>query len=426
MDIEKYLSKFFNGTKDPSLRAMEFFMEEFEHPEEELKAIHIAGTNGKGSITEMITKVLINAGYTVGKYMSPHLIKYNERISINNKNISDIEIEELINKINPKIEKYNSQNDTHVTLFELETTMAFLYFKEKKCDFVILETGLGGLYDCTNVCKPIISIISNIGYDHMHILGNTLPEIAVQKAGIIKENSNTIFVSQQDNVNKVIYDTCKEKNNKLHIVFENDIINYSYDKNYQKFDYKQFKHILVNLKGFKQCINASIIIECVQILNKIGYKITENEMKNALKTVIHKARFETINKQPLIIYDGAHNEPAIENLKNTINMYHKEDKKVYIISILKTKDYKTILKQLCDDTESIYIFTGGNDSTRYVEKQELLKIAKTYLKIPNMFALDLEESIREVKNKYINYTTFVIGSFYIYGDVLNFINKNVK
>ena len=423
MDIEKYLSKFFNGTKNPSLKVMEFFMEEFEHPEKELKTIHIAGTNGKGSITEMIAKVLINAGYTVGKYMSPHLIKYNERISINNKNINDIEIEELINKINPKIEEYNSKNDTPVTLFELETTMAFLYFKEKKCDFVILETGLGGLYDCTNICKPIISIISNIGYDHMQILGNTLPEIAVQKAGIIKENSNTIFVSQEDDVNKVIFNTCKDKNNDLHIISEKDIINYSYDKNYQKFDYKQFKDILVNLKGYKQCINASIIIECVQILNKIGYEIIEKDMKTALRTIIHKARFETISKEPLIIYDGAHNEPAIENLKNTINMYHKEDKKVYIISILKSKDYKTILKQLCTDLDIIYIFTSGNDSTRYVEKEELLKTAKTYLKIPNMFALDLEESIREVKNKYINYTTFVIGSFYIYSDVLKFISK---
>lgn len=426
MDIEKYLSNFFKGTKNPSLKAMKFFMKEFEHLEKELKAIHIAGTNGKGSITEMITKVLINAGYTVGKYMSPHLIKYNERISINNKNISDIEIEELINKINPKIEEYNSKNDIPVTLFELETTMAFLYFKEKKCDFVILETGLGGLYDCTNICKPIVSIISNIGYDHMDILGNTLPEIAVQKAGIIKENSNTIFVNQEDDVNKVIYNTCKEKNNDLHIVSEEDILNYSYDKNYQKFDYKQFKDILVNLKGYKQCINASIVIECVQILNKIGYKITERNMKNALKTIIHKARFETISKEPLIIYDGAHNEPAIENLKNTINMYHKEDKKVYIISILKSKDYKTILKQLCTDTEVIYIFTSGNDSTRYVEKEELLKTAKTYLKIPNMFAVDLEESIKMIKNKYIDYTNFIIGSFYIYGDVLNFIKDNSK
>lgn len=423
MDIEKYFSKFSNRTNNPSLKAMEFFMNEFGHPEENLKVIHITGTNGKGSITEMITKVLVNSGYTVGKYMSPHLVEYNEIISINNKNISNTEMEELINKINPKIEEYNSKNETKVTLFELETTMAFLYFEEKKCDFVVLETGLGGMYDCTNICKPIISIISNIGYDHMNILGNTLQEIATEKAGIIKENSNTIFVSQEDEINKIIYDTCRAKNNDLHMVLDNDITNYSYDKDYQKFDYRGFKNVLVNLKGYKQCINASIVLECIQILSKMGYKIQDKDIRDALKTVVHKARFETISKKPLIIYDGAHNEPAIKNLKNTINMYHKKDKKVYIISILNTKDYNTILKLLCDNQDAIYIFTNGNDSSRYVEKEELLKVARTYLKVSDMYALNLEQAIEEVKSKYEDYTTFVIGSFYVYGDVLKLCNK---
>lgn len=421
MNIEEYLSQYFKGTKNPSLKAMDFFMDEFDHPEQTLKAIHIAGTNGKGSLTEMITKILINAGYTVGKFISPHLIQYNERISVNNKNISDKEMEELINKINPKIEEYNYKNDVPVTLFELETTIAFLYFKEKNCDFIVLETGLGGQFDCTNICKPIVSIISSIGYDHMHILGNTLSEIATQKAGIIKENSNTIFVRQEDEVNQVIQDTCSRKNNNLHIVSEENIKNYSYDENYQKFDYKQYENILVNLKGYKQCINASIVIECIEILNKVGYKISEADIKNSLKTIVHRARFETINENPLIIYDGAHNEPAINNLKNTINMYHKNDKKLYIVSILKTKDYKSMLKRLCDDTEAIYIFTNGNDDDRYVDKSELLRIAKMYLKSSNLFEMNLKDSISIAKNKYKEYTIFIVGSFYIYGDVLKYI-----
>lgn len=420
IDIQKYLAKFFKGTKNPSLKAMEFFMDKFAHPENELKAIHIAGTNGKGSITEMITKVLINAGYKVGKFISPHLVRYNERISVNNKNISDMEMEELIKRINPKIEEYNSKNDVPVTLFELETTMAFLYFKEKNCDFIVLETGLGGLYDCTNICKPIVSIISSIGYDHMHILGKTLSEIATQKAGIIKENSNTIFVRQEDEVNQVIQDTCNRKNNNLHIVSEENIKNYSYDKSYQKFDYKHFENILVNLKGYKQCINASVVIECIDILNKVGYKIGEEEIKKALKTIVHKARFEIINKKPLMIYDGAHNEPAINNLKNTINMYYKNNKKLYIVSILKTKDYKSMVKRLCDDTEAIYIFTNGNDDNRYVDKLELLRTAKMYLKSPNLFEMNLQDSIAISKNKYKEYTIFIVGSFYIYGDVLKY------
>ena len=219
MDIGKYLSNFFKGTKNPSLKAMKFLMDEFKHPEDKIKAIHIAGTNGKGSVTEMITNVLINEGYTVGKFISPHLIHYNERISVNNNNISNIEMEELIEKINPAIEKYNSTSDVPITLFELETTMAFLYFEQKKCDFVVLETGLGGMYDCTNIINhPLVSIITSIGYDHMHILGNTLPEIAYQKAGIIKRNSHTVIFEEKPEIDNVFIGECKKKNSILRIV----------------------------------------------------------------------------------------------------------------------------------------------------------------------------------------------------------------
>ena len=137
MDVEQYLSNFFKGTKNPTLKAMNYFMEEFRHPEKDLKVIHIAGTNGKGSCTEMITNILIKAGYKVGKFISPHLISYNERISIQNKNITNSKMEEIIEKIKPKIDKYNSVNDTKITLFELETTMAILYFYENNCDFVV-------------------------------------------------------------------------------------------------------------------------------------------------------------------------------------------------------------------------------------------------------------------------------------------------
>lgn len=142
MNIEEYLSNFYKGTKNPNLNAMNYFMDEFGHPEKNLKFIHIAGTNGKGSCTEIITNILIQAGYKVGKFLSPHLIKYNERMAINNQNITDAKMEKLIKKIEPIIEKYNFLHDSKVTLFELETTMAMLYFAENNCDFVVLEVGL--------------------------------------------------------------------------------------------------------------------------------------------------------------------------------------------------------------------------------------------------------------------------------------------
>lgn len=423
MNIEEYLATFCNRTKNPSLKAMEYFMDEFDHPEKNLKIIHIAGTNGKGSCTEMITNILLHSGYKVGKFISPHLINYNERISINNKDIVNKEMEKLINELKPKVDKYNSLNDTKITLFELETTMAILYFYRNACDFVVLETGLGGLYDCTNIVNPIISIITSIGYDHISILGNTLLEIAEQKAGIIKKNSETIFVEQEEKeVNNKIKETCSNKNNILHLIKKEDITNYYYDKEFQRFDYKNYKDILISLKGKKQIYNASICIECAEILKNKQYNISEKEIREGLKATIHRGRFETISDNPLIIYDGAHNKPAIENFINSVEMYYKNQDKVYIISILKIKDYKTIIKELLKDEKSIFIFTDGNDKEQYVSKEKLYNEAKAYTNSNNLYTNELEEALTLVKKKYKNRVTFIVGSFYIYGTVI----KNLK
>ncbi|MBO5004460.1 MAG: hypothetical protein J6D03_04280 [Clostridia bacterium] len=424
MNIEKYLSNFFKGTKNPSLKAMKFLMEEFKHPEDELKAIHIAGTNGKGSVTEMITNVLIKEGYTVGKFISPHLIQYNERISVNNENITNIEMEKLINKINPSIEKYNSQNDIPVTLFELETTMAFLYFKEKNCDFVVLETGLGGLYDCTNIINnPLVSVITSIGYDHMHILGNTLPEIAYQKAGIIKENSNTVIFNQESDINNVFITECKNKNNILHIVNKSDISNYSFDNNFQYFDYKNFKNIIINLKGKVQVQNACLCIEVFKILNELGYHVNPESIQIGLKTVIHRGRMEQINDKPIIIYDGAHNEPAIKNLQDMVKMYYSKMKRVYIISILKRKDYNKMLKLIAEDKEAVFILTSGNNSETYASSDELYECLKKFADIDKIYKKSLDDAINRTMNSDLNTANFIIGSFYTYGTVIDIIKN---
>ncbi len=424
MNIDNYLSNFFKGTKNPSLKAMKFLMDEFNHPEEKLKAIHIAGTNGKGSVTEMITNVLINEGYTVGKFISPHLIHYNERISVNNNNISNIEMENLINEINPAIEKYNSTSDVPITLFELETTMAFLYFEQKKCDFVVLETGLGGLYDCTNIINhPLVSIITSIGYDHMHILGNTLPEIAYQKAGIIKQNSLTVIFEGQSKINNVFICECERKDNVLHIVKKSDISNYSFDNNYQYFDYKNFKAITVNLKGKVQVQNACLCIETFDILNKLGYHISTNSIQNGLKTVIHKGRMEQINDKPIIIFDGAHNEPAIKNLQDMVKMYYAKMKRVYIISILKRKDYNKMLKLVAEDKAAIFILTSGNNPKLFASSDELYECMKQYADIDRIYKKSLNEAIEDaLLNSNIDLVHFVIGSFYTYHTVVDIIN----
>ncbi len=425
MDIEKYLSNFFKGTKNPSLKAMKFLMDEFKHPEDKIKTIHIAGTNGKGSATEMITNVLINEGYTVGKFISPHLIHYNERISVNNNNISNIEMEELIEKINPAIEKYNSTSDVSITLFELETTMAFLYFEQKKCDFVVLETGLGGMYDCTNIINhPLVSIITSIGYDHMNILGNTLPEIAYQKAGIIKRNSHTVIFEEEPEIDNVFISECKKKNSILRIVKKKDIFNYSFDDNYQYFDYKNFKAITINLKGKVQIKNACLCLETFNILNELGYHVNMISIQKGLSTVIHKGRMEQINDNPIIIYEGAHNEPAIKNFQDMVKMYYNKMKRVYIISILKRKDYNKMLKLIAQDKEAKFILTSGNNSETYASGDELFECIKQFTEIDKIYKKNLDDAIKEALNSNIDTVNFVIGSFYTYGTVIDIIQKN--
>lgn len=423
IDIEKYLGNFYKGSKDTflSLDAMKFFMNEYNNFQKEMKFIHIAGTNGKGSCTEIINNILVNQGYKVGKFLSPHLIKYNERISINGADISDEDMINLIEELQLKIDKYEKMKKVPITLFELETIMGLLYFHRKNVDFVVLETGLGGLYDCTNIItKPLVSIITSIGYDHMSILGDTLPKIAHEKAGIIKEKSDTIFFAQSEEVNEVFIKKCKEKNNELHLVREKDIKNFKYDNDFQYFDYKDMKNIAVNLKGIKQINNSSICIECMKILKNKGYDISEENIRKGISTVIHKGRMETLNKNPLIIFDGAHNEPAIKNLNQTIDMYYKDYKKTYIISILKTKDYHKILKLLLEKDEGTFIFTSGNDEERYTSNKKLYEEAIKYKKEnQEIYTKSLEEAINDVNKKSDKYNvTFVVGSFYVYGDVI--------
>lgn len=420
INIEEYFDNFFKGTKDPSLNAMKYFIKEYGDFEKHMKFIHVAGTNGKGSCVEMISNILIKSGYRVGKFISPHLIRYNERISINGKEITDEEMSELICELEPKIHKYNENNKVNMTFFELITTMALLYFYRKNVDFVVLETGLGGRYDCTNIItKPLVSVITSIGYDHMHILGNTLPEIAYEKAGIIKENSNTVFFEQTQEINKVFKDVCNEKKNKLYIIKQEEIENYRYDSEYQYFDYKGYKNIPLILKGRKQVENAIISIKAIDIIKEYGYDITETCIKEGLKTVIHKARMEVLKERPLIIYDGAHNEPAIKNLKSTVDMYYANRKRRYIVSILARKDYEKMLKLLLVDENAEFVFTSGDNSERYATKEELYEVALKYQKGQKLYKNDLHETLKNVANEENDIVNFVIGSFYVYGIAVN-------
>ena len=421
-NIEKYLTNYFKGANNPSLNAMKYFMEEYNNFEKEMKFIHIAGTNGKGSVVQMISSILVQQGYKVGKFISPHLVHYSERISINNQNISEKDLEKILSELEPKISKYNTSSKIPITFFELTTIIALLYFYRNNVDFVVLETGLGGLFDCTNIISfPLVSIITSIGFDHVQILGNTLPEIAYQKAGIIKEDSNTIFFEQSKEVNDVFINVCKEKNNKLHLLKNRQITNYHYDVDYQYFDFENYKDIAVILKGKKQIQNSAICIECMKILNSLGYQVDEESIRTGLKTVVHKGRMEILNNNPLILFDGAHNVPAIQNLQSMIDMYYKDSERVYVVSILKRKDYKKMVELLIQDKNATFIFTSGIDDTRYVSGTELLQIAQNFKSNQKLIIKNLNEAIKYVMENCQNRVNFFVGSFYTYSFITEFI-----
>ena len=420
MKIQEYIQNLLAGksqvkTENQSVKKMKKIMGKLGNPQNKLKYIHVTGTNGKGSVIEMLNSILVNSKLKVGKFISPHLVCYNERISINGEYIKDEEIQEIFEEVQPIIEKENME----LNFFEFFTMIAFIYFYKQNVDIVLMEVGFGGLYDSTNIIHPMISVISSIGYDHMKILGNTLEEIARQKAGIIKENSETVYMEQEPNINHIIAETCEEKHNTLHIVKQSEIKNQRFKNDMEIFDYKQYHNIEVNLKGKRQIQNAALALECCDILNQNGYFLSEEVIKNGLKSVIHKARFEVIHQNPTMIFDGGHNEQAIEKLKETIELYYKNSKKIYVISVLKSKDYHKIIEDILDK-DNVYIFTNGNDKNLFTDKHLMYEYAKKLNDKAEMYEMDLEKAIQFCKDR-MNHVSFVIGSFYVYDDVKNFL-----
>lgn len=397
MLLDDFLSHFVQTTDFPTLEAMEYLMKNLGSPEKDLKFIHVAGTNGKGSICEMLNNILILSNYKVGKFISPHLIVSNESICINNVQITDTEFLEYKEKFEKLAKDYFNKTKRSLTRFEILTALGILYFKEQKCDIVILEVGLGGMYDCTNIVNSLISVFGSIGFDHTAILGNTLEEIATQKAGIIKENSNTVIFEQP--ALSVIEKTCSEKNSKLHIIKNEEVSNYSFVSSYQYFDYLDFKNLCINLKGKKQIENACIAIQCSQTLEENGFEISKEKIYEGLKTVVHPARFEELSKKPRIIFDGAHNENAMYNFIDTVNSLFPKENKTFLVSIITTKDYQKILDLLLNAFENCtFIFTDGTIPDKFFKAEVLYDFAKTLNTSNKLELSNFNEGISKLKS----------------------------
>ena len=325
----------------PGLDSIKELCRRLGDPQEELLFVHIAGTNGKGSVLAYISTVLQEAGYRTGRYLSPTISDYRERIQVGGKMISKEGLCRHLETVKNAAEEMVKEGKPHPTAFEMETALAFLYFREKKCDIVVLEAGLGGSLDATNlVTTTVVSVIASVSRDHMAFLGETLSEIAENKAGIIKKGVPVVSMEQEPDAMQVIRRAAEEKGSRLVIASKEKAKNIRYGVEKQKFDYKQYKKLEITLAGQCQIDNCILAIEALLALSERGFPVKENALREGLKKTVWKGRFEVIAKKPFFIVDGAHNEDAAKKLAASIRFYFTNKKIIYIMGILKDKEYE--------------------------------------------------------------------------------------
>lgn len=359
------------------LERMEELLNRLGRPEQDLKMIHVAGTNGKGSVCTFIAAILEAAGYKVGRYISPTLYDYRERIQINGIYIEPEALAEGMSEIREICEAMAAEGLEVPTVFEVETALGFWYFKKNGCDFVVLETGMGGRLDSTNVAvHPILSVITSISMDHMAQLGNTLSEIAFEKAGILKPGTPAVIGPQKPEAMAVLLEQCREKNiipeigdwNRL-TVKERRLFDAR-----QIFDYKQYKNLTIHLGGTYQVENACIAIEAIEALK------LENPMRTAIIQGLSRAkwpgRFQCLSRDPLIFIDGAHNADGAAALRESVEAYFPEQRKILIMGVFADKDYRAILEEMHSVSKTLISFTPEN--IRGLDSAELKNAAQPY------------------------------------------------
>lgn len=344
----------------PRLEHMETLLKHLGNPQDKLKVIHISGTNGKGSTCIMIESILRNAGYNIGLYTSPHLQKYNERIKINNIDISDKAFANLAQKIIPECNKMVNLGEGQITIFEFITALAICYFSENEIDYVILEVGMGGKYDATNIIKsPILSVITSIGMDHMEYLGDNIEEIALEKGGIIKKNSPTVLYFQSVYVYNVIEQICLQKNSNLYYCNTMEI-NIKCENLYNtvfsiKTNYYEYNNIILNMIGEYQIYNAATTLLAIEALKDIGLTILNKNVLKGLEDAYWQGRMELVSENPYIILDGAHNVDGITMLCEYIKKHFTNKNITFVIGVLKDKEYKKMLDMIIPLANNIII-----------------------------------------------------------------------
>lgn len=417
---------------DFKLERMQKILERMGNPQNNFKSIHIAGTKGKGSTCAFMFSILKNAGYKVGLYTSPHLLNFRERIKISYVNdlgetrerlINEEEVCKVIEEIKPLTDEIKE-----LTLFEVYTVMAFKFFSDMGMMFAILETGLGGRLDATNVVKPIICGITNISYDHVQVLGGDLTRIAQEKAGIIKEDAIVVSAPQSPEAFKVITEVCKQQKGRLYEVgsdFACDTIGQDLSGSF--FDFRgifdNYENLHISLIGQFQLINATLAIAIIQLLRLYDIVISLIAIKNGLDSAYWPGRMQLVHKNPNVIFDGAQNAASAHALKIAINQLITPGKSVLILGVSKDKDVEGICEHLCRQ-QSLIILTQGQ-SKRAMDVDTLASRIPRFQKVIRK-TVHVEQALKlAVENAGPEDLILLTGSLYLVGEafkVLKTIN----
>lgn len=420
--IDSYLNSFINYErykyfpKKVNLNDYKNFLEKIGNPQNKLsKSILIAGTNGKGSTAAILSSVLSAAGYSIGLFTSPHLFSYRERIKINGQNITKRAFSQVINTLKPFLDE--PYQKLHRTFFEVLTTVAFVHFEREKTDLNILEVGLGGRKDSTNVVMPLISCITPIGFDHTRTLGRSLSEIAREKCGIIRKGGVVVSSIQHKNAMRVIEHTVRKREALLYTTERYIKVKHrTIDEKGIKFSYRDEEYFFPFIGRF-QIKNLCTALLVIEILIKKGFTVTKRNMQKGLERCIWRGRFDIVSRSPLILLDGAHNPSAMREMVKSLKEIFPRKKIIAIFSCLTSKDKRGMARQLEKLTDTIIL--TKIDAERAAEMPELkrafLKTVSIRDTIKNALSL-----AREFSDK--NSLILITGSIYLVAEAYEALN----
>lgn len=409
----------------PGLSRMDTLLQILGNPHKNIKCVHVAGTNGKGSTSTAISNILIEAGYNVGLYTSPYVTHFLERVQYNGNPVDENLFSECVEIIKPEIEKMSVEG-LQITEFEALTATAFLCFSKLNVDVLVLEVGLGGRLDATNVIDtPLVNVITSLSLDHTAVLGDKIEQIAYEKCGTIKSGGTLVSAyNQPENALRVIKDICKERNNILIIPEQSEVEVTEQSVFGMQFNYKKQMY-RTTLSGIHQVQNMTIVIEAVNVLKEKGYNITDVNIKNGIIKTVLPARVEVISKKPLVILDGGHNEDGAKAFYNAVKDCFENNKKLCVIAgMMNDKDVENSLKPLISKADTFIAVTPENP--RAMKAEKLGEIAKKYCH--NIIVCDNANSaVDTVKNKITdNDMLFVVGSLYLAGEVRSNLIEHFK